>query len=87
MATPLYNNNTDPIIIPDNLLFYHIPRSDMDMSFLIRRLARGIMRRATLSAKKFVEGQVLSSSSSLPQQTQSSRHQLPTFLASNRKVF
>jgi hypothetical protein len=25
MATPLYNNNTDPIIIPDNLLFYHIP--------------------------------------------------------------
>jgi hypothetical protein len=61
----------------------------MDMSFLIRRLARGIMRRATLlvSAKKFVEGQVLSSSSSLPQQTQSSRHQLPTFLASNRKVF
>jgi len=37
--------------------------------------------------KKFIEGQVLSSSSSLPQQTQSSRHQLPTFLASNRKVF
>jgi hypothetical protein len=27
MATPLYNNNTDPIIIPDNLLFYHIPIS------------------------------------------------------------
>jgi len=28
MATPLYNNNTDPIIIPDNLLFYHIPKLD-----------------------------------------------------------
>jgi hypothetical protein len=32
MATPLYNNNTDPIIIPDNLLFYHIPTWQLQAS-------------------------------------------------------
>jgi hypothetical protein len=32
MATPLYNNNTDPIIIPDNLLFYHIVLSSSSSS-------------------------------------------------------